>query len=62
MADVQHENSLQQRFDLGSLTDIFVQPAEEVLEVENTSGSARTKGAAYLVFSTENAGMLVRAS
>jgi len=48
----------EQRFDLGSLTDIFVQPAEEVLEVENTSGSARTKGAAYLVFSTENAGML----
>ena len=50
----------EQRFDVGSLGDIFVQPAEEVVEVENTSGSARTKGAAYLVFSTENAGMLVR--
>jgi len=48
----------EQRFDVVALADIFVQPAEEVHEVENTSGSARTKGAAYLTFSTENSGML----
>ena len=40
-----YDSISEQRLDAGPLADIFVQPAEEVDEVVNLSGSAKTKGA-----------------